>query len=70
LKKFKHIIVIPDYDSAGCDLVYQLHIAHSNVDVKFISDIEDTSPGYVGAIKNANIMSSNKFIISNLNVEC
>jgi len=67
LRKFKHIIIIPDNDEAGFNMVNALHL---DKDIKKLSvlsiDSEDTDEDYIFKIKNTNILKVRDYIAKSI----
>lgn len=61
LRKFKQIILIPDRDEAGFNMVKDLFKANIPIDIIDIS-YEDTDEEYVSEIKNTNIMKDREYL--------
>lgn len=61
LKKFKKIIVIPDFDLAGYEMIKTLHIELNNFIVKNIL-VDDTEKDYVKRIMYSRDMQSSNYL--------
>jgi DNA primase len=66
LKNFKEIVIIPDKDIAGVEMVGKLHSksGHKNLNIIDI-DVKDDEPNYENCLLNTPKISAPKFLIKN-----